>query len=493
MKAIVHDLTPHRCCDNVEDHPLAARAATTARHRVVKWIMRTFRDGAEGVLVYGSTVGPNYAANAARGMQGYAPAVIEGRWNALTIFDALLDRLPPAAAATERDRWRNRIDAVTLQLALQEWLAGPLNEKPALLVIDGLHDVLESPASIGSRARVKSAWRPALAAALKAFGGTRSQSRLLLTSRCDFSLSENGAGDCAAFLKRTPIAPMLVRRVADILVARGALDEALRLRRELELPVFERCAAAHERAVTIGRIADILQAQGKLDEALRLRKEEEELPVYERLDDEREHAEALGQVAAILRARGEFDAALRIHREERLPAYERLCDLRGRAAALSEIANILQEQGLVEQALHVRRENELPIYEGLGDVRYRAMTIGKIGDLLQAQGFLDEALRIRREVELPTYERLNEARGRAETLDKIGDILEAKGALDEAERLRREEELPAYLRLGDARGRLATLKKIEGCARRAQPPEVFRAGGRLMPPAMSLAASATEQ
>ena len=91
------------------------------------------------------TVGPNYAANAARGMQGYAPAVIEGRWNALTIFDALLDRLPPAAAATERDRWRNRIDAVTLQLALREWLAGPLNEKPALLVIDGLHDVLELP------------------------------------------------------------------------------------------------------------------------------------------------------------------------------------------------------------------------------------------------------------------------------------------------------------------------------------------------------------
>ena len=133
----------HLCADFHRHRHLAARAATTARHRVVKWIMRTFRDGAEGVSL-GSTVGPFHsAANAARGMQGYAPAVIEGRWNALTIFDALLDRLPPAAAATERDRWRNRIDAVTLQLALREWLAGPLNEKPALLVIDGLHDVLE--------------------------------------------------------------------------------------------------------------------------------------------------------------------------------------------------------------------------------------------------------------------------------------------------------------------------------------------------------------
>ena len=105
--------------------PLPPARAITARRPVVKWIKRTFRDGAEGVLVYGSTVGPNYAANAVRGMQGYAPAVIEGHWNALTIFDALLDRLPPAAAAMERDEWRNGIDAVTLQLALQEWLAGP--------------------------------------------------------------------------------------------------------------------------------------------------------------------------------------------------------------------------------------------------------------------------------------------------------------------------------------------------------------------------------
>jgi hypothetical protein len=35
-----------------------------------------------------------------------------------------------------------------------------------------------------------------------------------------------------------------------------------------------------------GRIADILQARGQLDEALRIR-QEEELPVYERLGDVR--------------------------------------------------------------------------------------------------------------------------------------------------------------------------------------------------------------
>ena len=40
---------------------------------------------------------------------------------------------------------------------------------------------------------------------------------------------------------------------------------------------------------TMGKIADILQTRGELDEALRIRREEE-LPVYERLGDVRSSA-----------------------------------------------------------------------------------------------------------------------------------------------------------------------------------------------------------
>jgi hypothetical protein len=46
----------------------------------------------------------------------------------------------------------------------------------------------------------------------------------------------------------------------------------------------------------MGKVADILQAQGELDEALRIRREEQ-LPVYERLGDVRERAIAMGQIA----------------------------------------------------------------------------------------------------------------------------------------------------------------------------------------------------
>ena len=63
------------------------------------------------------------------------------------------------------------------------------------------------------------------------------------------------------------------------------------------------------RAVTMGQIADILQARGQLDEALKIRNEEQ-LPVYERLGDVRSRAVTMGQIADILQARGQLDEAL---------------------------------------------------------------------------------------------------------------------------------------------------------------------------------------
>ena len=52
-------------------------------------------------------------------------------------------------------------------------------------------------------------------------------------------------------------------KIADVLQARGELDEALRIRREEELPVFERLGDVRARAVTMGRIADVLQGAAR--------------------------------------------------------------------------------------------------------------------------------------------------------------------------------------------------------------------------------------
>lgn len=75
----------------------------------------------------------------------------------------------------------------------------------------------------------------------------------------------------------------------------GAAETALGRAAE----IFRELGDVRERAVTMGQIADILQARGQLDEALRIRTEEE-LPVYDRLGDVRELLVGRAMVAQML-------------------------------------------------------------------------------------------------------------------------------------------------------------------------------------------------
>nr|WP_319566593.1 metallophosphoesterase [uncultured Rhodoferax sp.] len=164
-----------------------------------------------------------------------------------------------------------------------------------------------------------------------------------------------------------------------------------------------------EQVLARGAQADILQARGQLDEALRIR-QEEQLPVYERLGDVHSKAVTMGKIADILQARGQLNEALRIRQEEELPVYERLGDVRSKAVTMGKIADILQDRGQLDEALRIRQEEEVPVYERLGDVREKAVTMGKIADILQARGQLDEALRILSEEVRPAFERLGDVR-----------------------------------------------------------------------------------
>jgi tetratricopeptide (TPR) repeat protein len=84
-----------------------------------------------------------------------------------------------------------------------------------------------------------------------------------------------------------------------------------------------------------GKIADIAYQRGDYDGALRIRREIE-LPVYERLGDTRETALAWGRIA---HQRGDYDEAAELH-EKRLAVHRRLGDLDGVAAASWDLASI---------------------------------------------------------------------------------------------------------------------------------------------------------
>ena len=246
---------------------------------------------------------------------------------------------------------------------------------------------------------------------------------------------------------------------ADILQARGEFDEALRIHRDDELPVYERLGDVQSKAATLGQIADILHARGELDEALRIRRDDE-LPVYERLGDVRSKAIVQGKIADILMVRGELDEALRIHRDDVLSIFERVGDVRAKALTQEKIADIFVARGELDEALRIRRDDVLPVLERVGDVREKAVAQGKIADILQIRGELDEALQIRRNDELPVYERFGDVREKAVAQGKIADILQIRGEFDEALRIRRNDELPVLERLGDVREKTVTQVKI---------------------------------
>ena len=231
-------------------------------------------------------------------------------------------------------------------------------------------------------------------------------------------------------------------RIADVLLERGQLDEALRILTEEQLPVFEKLGDTRQQAITQARIGDILQTRGQLDEALQIRTEKQ-LPVFERLGDARSRAITQSRIADILQARGQLDEALRILTEEQLPVFERLGDARSGAITQGQIADILQARGQLDEALRIRTEEQLPVFERLGDIRSIAITRGEIADILRTRGQLDEALRILTEEQLPVFEKLGEIHSIAITQGRIAEIMQERGQLDDALRIYEQEVLPS--------------------------------------------------
>jgi len=92
--------------------------------------------------------------------------------------------------------------------ALEALLDGPLAQSPILLVLDGLDCIVELPTSSDAMPAIQAEFRSALIGVLKTFGMTKSNSRLILTSRYLFVLPDETGNDIAAYVPRVPLCPM---------------------------------------------------------------------------------------------------------------------------------------------------------------------------------------------------------------------------------------------------------------------------------------------
>jgi hypothetical protein len=131
--------------------------------------------------------------------------------------------------------------------------------------------------------------------------------------------------------------------------------------------VYERLGDVRERAITQGQIADILQARGQLDEALRIR-QEEELPVYERLGNIEGQAAALWSIATIHLQREQI--------AEAMPFIEQAYTLIGRVGRLDGICAIGSAWGQI-LAVTGRRSDALAV---LTRVEAGWRQLGRLGE-----------------------------------------------------------------------------------------------------------------
>ena len=101
------------------------------------------------------------------------PVVVFERYDALAIFDKVLDALKPAERLSEEKTWREQVKSTPARLgeALESWLEGPLDTHPILLIVDDLERILEMPRPDNVRAAVAAAtdYRVPLDAVLRAF------------------------------------------------------------------------------------------------------------------------------------------------------------------------------------------------------------------------------------------------------------------------------------------------------------------------------------
>jgi hypothetical protein len=192
--------------------PVATREEFVGRRRAIQAALRAFRDDKAGVLIHGmGALGKSsLAARVENRMPQNAPVVIFERYDALSIFDALLSKLDPTIQPVERTTWREQVktNPTALNLALQSWLPGPLYTRPVLLIVDDLERILETPKQSEAPTGVAQSYRDVLAAVLSAFESTPARSRLVVTSRYDFALPDGRGGDLAAGLVRVPLRPM---------------------------------------------------------------------------------------------------------------------------------------------------------------------------------------------------------------------------------------------------------------------------------------------
>ena len=226
--------------------PVASAAEFVGRRRQAQRILRAFRDreGA-GVLIHGigSQGKSSLAARIANRMPGHETVVIFERYDALAVFEALRNALPPRLQREFDQTWRQAGDKRRVETSerVARHAGGAVSRfRPG---DQGKADFADhrrsgtNPRRLRNRARPRRRSRPhtvSLSPRSSPRSATpRPSSRLLLTSRYTFALTDPRGDDLAARLVAVQLPPMdetqrdKQMRAAARLASGGACTRAL--------------------------------------------------------------------------------------------------------------------------------------------------------------------------------------------------------------------------------------------------------------------------
>ncbi|MFC9261326.1 CHAT domain-containing protein [Streptomyces hydrogenans] len=179
---------------------------------------------------------------------------------------------------------------------------------------------------------------------------------------------------------------------ANRLITRGETGQAETLLRQAQR-LFNDLGDTRSVAVTWGGIADLLERRGEVEEALRIRREVQ-LPAFEQAGDTREAAVTWGQIARALARRGEVEEAVELNLK-RLEVNEQLGDIDGIAAASWDLAQIdLSRQDL--QAAEPRLVRSFQLFVKLQRAEGIAVVGIFLGQVLLARGVHAQARQVLR-------------------------------------------------------------------------------------------------
>ncbi|MCL6588903.1 MAG: CHAT domain-containing protein [Firmicutes bacterium] len=201
---------------------VASRKEFVGRRRELQAILREFQEPAKaGVLIHGpGHLGKSsLAARVANRLHTHQLVLIYGKkgdermytaYHALNEFKSIAD----FAATKKIDDLLREIAANEnyFAAALKELLEGPFSGKdpahpPVLVIIDDLEKVLAPPQS-ATLYQVQRPYQEALKGIISAFHSAQTKSRLLITSRYDFELFDDGGRDIAGMLRKIPLSSM---------------------------------------------------------------------------------------------------------------------------------------------------------------------------------------------------------------------------------------------------------------------------------------------